>query len=152
MFCLFGFLSSVTAAGLLPRLNYGVVFKHEANLILSCEYWLHTYEISMPHHVHFPAIGTCHRDNNTCLLVSHVLSQVNSIRLETNVRLYNTLTTVTKLVPHANSVKNAKESKCTLLSFIGKFSKTLFGTATTDDVNVLATHINAHKQGNPKPC
>ena len=30
-----------------------------------------------------------------------------------------------------------------LLSFVGSLSKSLFGTATMDDVNILASHINA---------
>jgi len=29
------------------------------------------------------------------------------------------------------------------LSFVGQLSKTIFGTATMDDVNILADHINA---------
>ena len=29
-----------------------------------------------------------------------------------------------------------------ILSFVGSLSKTLFGTATIDDVNILVTHIN----------
>lgn len=135
-------MPTAAASNILPRLNYGVIFQQEARLSLSREYWLHTYEIILPEHVNIPPLGTCHQDNNTCLLISHVLSQLNAIRLETEARLNNTLETVHKLVPHASFVHNSR-TKRALLNFIGKFSKTLFGTATVDDVNVLAKHINA---------
>lgn len=133
---------SASSSNLLPRLNYGIVFQEEASLTLSKEYWLHTFEVSLPQHVHFPAIGACHKDKDTCQIISHVLSQLNAIRVETSARLNNTLSTIRKLVPHADIVK-ASRSRRSLLPFIGKFSKTLFGTATVDDVNVLAGHINA---------
>lgn len=35
------------------------------------------------------------------------------------------------------------KSKRAILGFVGSLSKTLFGTATMDDVNILAQHINA---------
>jgi len=123
-------------------LNYGVVFEREAKLTLAQEYWLHTYEIALPEHVPFPVMVPCYKDNNTCLLIANVLSQLNAIRLETDARLNNTLKTVNKLVPHASIVRKSR-SKRALLPFIGKFSQTLFGTATVDDVNTLGKHINA---------
>ena len=76
-----------------------------------------------------------------------MLTQLNSIRIETGARLNNTLETIHKLVPHADMVttKSTKKSrsKRALLPFIGRFSRTLFGTATVDDVNILAQHMNA---------
>lgn len=139
---LIGFAPYISATNILPRLNYGVIFQREATLTLSREYWLHTYEINLPEHVNFPAIGTCQKNTNTCQIISHVLTQLNSIRIETDARLKNTLETVNKLVPHSSIVEKSR-SKRSLLPFIGKFAKTLFGTATVNDVNVLAKHINA---------
>lgn len=110
-------------------------------IILSNEYWLHTYEIMMPEHVKMPNIGTCHHDNATCLLISHVLSNINTIRSETSIRLNSTIETVKRLIPEARI--RASRSKRSLLPFIGDLSRSLFGTATTDDVNMLARHINA---------
>lgn len=72
-------------------------------------------------------------------MVSHVLAQINSIRTETASRLNQTLNTVKSLIPHTNVSKRGKRSS---LPFTGQFSRTLFGTATVDDVNVLARHIN----------
>ena len=49
---------------LVQRLNYGVVFRENGHVILSNEYWLHTYEVSIPEYVPFPNIGRCYKDNS----------------------------------------------------------------------------------------
>jgi len=103
---------------------------------------MHTFEIELPEHVNFPAIGSCHKGKDTCQVIAHVLAQLNSIRIETGATLNRTLEIINRLVPNAETVVKSR-SKRALLSFIGKFSKTLFGTATIDDVNILARHINA---------
>ena len=126
---------------LVQRLNYGVVFRENGHLILSNEYWLHTYEVSIPEYVPIPNIGTCHKDNSTCILIAHVLANVNTIRSETSARLNNTIESIRELIPVAEAQKS--RSRRSLLPFIGQFSKTLFGTATIDDINVLARHMNA---------
>ena len=125
-FFLFLGMSPVLSSDILPRLNYGVIFQKHSKLTLSREYWLHTFEIPLPKFVTFPAVGTCTASNDTCLLISHVLSQLNAMRLETDVRLNKTLETIHRLVPHANFTKKSK-SKRALLPFIGRFSKTSFG-------------------------
>ena len=147
LFLVVGLPRCVSATDVLPRLNYGVVFQREAKLTLSREHWLHTFEIGLPENLNFPAIGTCHKDKETCKVISHVLAQLNSIRIETGARLNNTLKLIHKLVPHADIVRKSR-SRRSLLPFIGKFSRTLFGTATVDDVNVLAKHINALNKRN----
>ena len=111
------------------RLNYGVVFNSRAELQLSNEYWLHTFKLPLPALLQLPSIGTCHKDNSTCLMISHVLAQINTIRAETSIRLNESI-----------HIKGG--GKRSLLPFIGQFSRSLFGTATVDDVNILARHIN----------
>ena len=126
---------------MLQRLNYGIVFQERTNIIISNEHWLHTYEIIMPDHVNIPNIGTCHKDNSTCALITHVLSNINMIRAETAIRLNNTIETIRTLIPEARV--QTSRSKRSLLPFIGDLSRSLFGTATINDVNMLAKHINA---------
>ena len=126
---------------LVQRLNYGVVFREDSHLILSNEYWFHTYEITIPEYVAIPNIGTCHKDNSTCLLIAHVLTSINTVRSETAARLNSTVETIKKLVPKLEVQKS--RSRRSLLPFIGQFTKSLFGTATVDDVNILAKHMNA---------
>ena len=122
-------------------MNYGIVLKEQSRIVLSNEYWLHTYELQTPENIPIPSIGTCHKDESTCLLISHILSNINTIRAETAIRLNNKIETIRKLIPEARVTKS--RSRRSLLPFIGGLSKSLFGTATTDDVNMLARHINA---------
>ena len=131
----------VDAQQVTQRLNYDVVFTQDRTVHIAAEEWLHTFQIPIPRKVSVPHIGTCHKDNNTCLLIGQLLSQINSLRTETALRLNNTRQTVHRLVPHATIQKT--RSTRSLLPFIGQFSKTLFGTATIDDVQLLARHINA---------
>ena len=51
-----------------------------------------------------------------------------------------TIQTIHHIIPKA--VIQRSKSERSLLPFIGQFSKTLFGMATTDDVNTLSRHIN----------
>lgn len=43
---------------------------------------------------------------------------------------------------HKHPRKRGRSTRA-ILSFVGLLSKTIFGTATMDDVNILAAHINA---------
>lgn len=131
----------VEATDIIQRLNYGVVFKQEAQLYISEEYWLHTFQMSLPQNQVIPRIRRCHKDNNTCLMISQILSQINTIRTETALRLNNTVKMIHRLIPTTSITKSRSERA--LLPFLGQFSKTIFGTATTDDVDILARHINA---------
>ena len=132
--------TQIDAETIIQRLNYGVVFTEHASVHIAAENWLHTFELEIPRRSNFPQLGTCHRDNNTCLLISQLLSQINLLRADTALRLNNTINTVHRLVPKAQIQKSRRTRS--FLPFIGQVSKTLFGTATEDDFNVLAKHIN----------
>ena len=134
-------LGSIQGKTIVQRLNYGVVFKENGNLVLSNEHWLHTFEITIPDAVPIPSIGTCQKDDSTCMMTAHILASLNTVRAETSARLNNTIETIRKLIPEAE-VKRSR-SRRSLLPFLGDLSKTLFGTATIEDVNTLARHINA---------
>lgn len=55
----------------------------------------------------------------------------------------STIETICDLIPERNLVMSKSRSRRSLLPFIGKLSKSIFGTATTEDVEMLAKHINA---------
>ena len=124
----------------IQRLNYGVAFQSTSYLQLSNEYWLHTFKLPLPATLHLPSIGTCHKDKDTCMLISHVLAQINTVRAETSARLNDTLETVSRLIPESARIKG--RGKRSLLPFLGQLSRSIFGTATVDDINVLSRHIN----------
>jgi hypothetical protein len=52
-----------------------------------------------------------------------------------------TLNEIFNIVPESNLEPQIWKNRA-ILSFVGSLSKTLFGTATIDDVNILVTHIN----------
>ena len=124
----------------IQRMNYGIVFENQQNLRLSQDYWYHTYEIQLPKFQNISKLPVCRNNNRTCILISHVTSQLNTIRSETEVHLNNTINTIMTLIPETKIHKS--RSRRSLLPFIGKLSKGLFGTATMDDVNILANHMN----------
>ena len=54
-----------------------------------------------------------------------------------------TIETIRKLVPETQNLGIKKRKTRAIFSFLGEFAKTVMGTATTDDVNTLANHVNA---------
>jgi hypothetical protein len=135
-----GLIGCCEGLELVQRVNYGVVFQESTKMYIARDYWFHTFEFSFPEDISLPQLPPCHSDNNTCALMSQVLLQINSLRTETESRLNNTLQTLFKLLPESKI--HHSRSKRSLLPFVGTLSKGLFGTATMDDVNVLANHIN----------
>ena len=69
-----------------------------------------------------------------------VLSNIHRMQIDTKVELNHTLSYIQDNVPH---IKMPKRVRKALLPFIGGLSKSLFGTATMEDVNILKQHINA---------
>lgn len=96
---LFCFAQPAACNQSLSRLNYGIVFKEIADLHLANEHWIHTFELPIPDKIVLPTIGHCHRDNETCIMVSHVLAQINTIRAETSVRMDDTIDAIKRLIP-----------------------------------------------------
>ena len=140
-FLLIGQMNQGEAKEIVQRLNYGIVFKPEFDMFMAQEEWLHTFQIPIPRKLGSPDIGSCQRDNDTCFFINQALLQVMVIRTETALRINNTVNTIRKLVPETKVHKS--RSARSLLPFIGHLSKSIFGLATENDIDVLAKHINA---------
>ena len=139
-------VSAVTAKpDYFQRLNYGIVFRPESKLYLGQEFWRHTFEISLPTDMNIIQISGCNQDKDTCIIINQFLTQVNEIRMQTRQRLNSTLETVYRLVSEKQSIPKSR-GKRSWFGAIGKLSKTIFGTATEDDTNLLARHINKLKE------
>ncbi|KAH3809067.1 hypothetical protein DPMN_137430 [Dreissena polymorpha] len=135
--------SSVSCAeddSVVNRLNYGEVFQHSSQVVIARDYWLHTFEIVIPDKFDVPALPACKVNNQSCLMLSHMMTQINSLRLGTAAKFNDTISSIESLIPESTITQS--RSKRALLPFIGKLSKGLFGTATMDDVNILADHMN----------
>lgn len=124
----------------LQRINYGIVFQQKSDILLAKDSWYHTYEIDFPDTIDIPYLPPCKSNDKSCLVISHVLAQLNNVRTETASKLNNTVESIFNLVPETKIHKS--RSRRSLLPFIGKLSKGLFGTATMDDVSILAEHMN----------
>ena len=96
----------------------------------------------------FPKTG-CNHDKDTCIIISQVLSQINEIRMQTKLRLNNTLDTIYQLIPEKHTIPKSS-GKRALFGFIGEVSRSLFNKATLDDVNLFVKHINVLKQNTNK--
>lgn len=145
---LFGLLGICSGSDTFLRLNYGVMFKQTNKVVFASDSWLHTFEIELPDNVSTPLLPSCTSQNISCSMISQIITQLNGIRYETQTKLNLTLNTIKQLIPEKHIHKS--RSKRALLPFIGKLSKGLFNTATMDDVNMLASHINKINRMNSK--
>lgn len=126
----------------LQRMNYGIVFEPEDQLQLAGESWTHTFEISLPQRTNLIDIFGCSKNKKTCDLVYEILVEINQIRQDTEVMINTTLDTITKLLPEKELMVQSRHRR-SILPFIGDLSKSIFGTATMKDVELLARHINS---------
>ena len=132
--------SGAASKDIVHRLNYGIVFRETDKLFLGSDVWYHTFELDLPKEVVTPYLLSCTNSSVTCSMISHLITQLNAVKSEMSARINATILTIEELVPEAKIHKS--RSKRALLSFIGRLSKGLFGTATVDDVNMLSRHIN----------
>lgn len=127
--------------GSIGRLNYGVTFQKQPPLYMSREYWMHTFEIELPTNISITSIPMCEPPLPNCDLFNSITSHVNIAKENTMSFMNTVLTEIFNMVPESNLEPQIRKTRA-ILSFVGSLSKTLFGTATIDDVNLLAAHIN----------
>ncbi|CAC5362606.1 unnamed protein product [Mytilus coruscus] len=123
------------------RLNYGVLFQKQPSIYLSHEYWLHTFEVELPSNISIQSIPSCTSAVSTCYLFNSIIFHVNALKENTMTFTHRTLMEIFDMVPETDLNPQKRKSRA-LLPFIGSLSKSFFGTATMDDVNLLANHIN----------
>lgn len=133
-------MGNVAGTSPVQRINYGVIFKEHAELQIAQEHWLHTFEIPIPQYIQPSFVDSCQHSNNTCLMINQITAQINTVRAEMSARLSSLLDTIYTLIPETSIRKG--RGKRSILPFIGQLSKPLFGTATIEDVEILAKHMN----------
>ncbi|CAC5388717.1 unnamed protein product [Mytilus coruscus] len=129
----------------IQRINYGVVFERRPNLLSGRENWIHTFKIPLPSKQTDGNFEQCNITHQHCYILNQVLSQLSAIRTQVSSDVNHTVEVIHQLIPHINiEDKSNTESRLKrgLFDFIGSISKSLFGTATTEDVNRLAKHVN----------
>ena len=115
---------------IVQRINYGTIFKEDAKLILSKESWTHTFQLRLPV---FASSSFCH-------LFNHTMHYVHSLHMETMIHVNHTVKSIHTLIPETyfQRMKTDRRTRALLPFFVH-----LFGTATMNDVNILANHINS---------
>ncbi|KAK3099326.1 hypothetical protein FSP39_002667 [Pinctada imbricata] len=123
------------------RINYGVIFAQDNDLVLSREYWRHTFHVPIPKKFKLSAIPEC-KGRSDCNMIKLLALQIHALHQEVLGELHETIKSVRSLVPQSKLFGKSRQGRA-LLPFIGTLSRGLFGLATMDDINVMAGHINA---------
>ena len=137
------------ATSTVQRLNYGVVFEPVGRMHASSDYWHHTFKIDIPDIPDIaPIPPPCQDLDHAQLIVScqMLFEAFNATeKLKTNAinELERIRQSIKDTVPQMYIPKQGSRSTRSILPFIGQLSKSLFGTATQQDVAILAKHINS---------
>ena len=118
-----------------------MIFKSAGNVYISTESWLHTFEIPLPRYFKNQIPVNCTKSKSQCFIQNKLLQQIETIKYQTISHVNNTLDFIHEIVPRTKLNTTNRKTR-SLLPFIGSLSKTLFNTATMDDVNILASHVN----------
>ena len=70
------------------------------------------------------------------MLLNKLANFIHDLHEKTLVKFNETLQTIRNFIPQTKIVGNNRQSRV-LLPFVGSLSKSIFGTATMDDVNIL---------------
>ncbi|KAK3105717.1 hypothetical protein FSP39_004121 [Pinctada imbricata] len=152
--CLPTFATGTTNT-ILQRINYGVTFHKTADIYLGQEYWAHTFEIPLPRKVHIQERARCNLQEPICTKAKSVIMSLNKLKIQAIASVNQTVHEIHQLIPTSVLPKQdtffgRSRSRRGLFDFIGKISKSLFGTATSSDINTLKRHMQALNQNNVK--
>lgn len=118
------------------RLNYGTVFEKSKKLYSTSEFWSHTFVIKLTDPNQFRAPPTC-----KCPPYTELFLQLANITKDTTEYVNNIQLQIKHMLSEQHKTVSSR-SRRSLLPFIGSLSKTLFGTATSGDLELVAHHVN----------
>lgn len=127
------------------RLNYDVVFRYVGSAHVPSDYWPHTFHLVLPVLPKSPPsfeLCTSASTAGICSEFPSLLTVVSNFTNGTYYRLNNTIQTINDLLPEMPTDCDLSKQMRSLLPFIGKFSKSLFDTATEEDLDTVANHVN----------
>ena len=137
----------------IQRLNYGTLFVKSGTVYPGQEHWRHTFEIPLPKKITTGETLVCNAPQ--CKTAQHILNTLNSLRTEAIASVNDTVHRIHQLIPKStlprtNPYFGRSRTKRGLFDFIGEFSKSLFGTATSGDINTLKRHMQTLNRNNAK--
>ena len=141
-------LRSQVSAETVDRLNLGVMFKKISTMSTVYDHWPHTFQINFPQlDMNVSTINNvrCNVSSSSMYACKALRSAVHTLNSINNHHLsqQNHLLQMTRQIVQANPVTQVprSRSKRAILPFIGSLSHTLFGTATSKEVERLKSHI-----------
>lgn len=136
----------------IQRINYRVVFEKVNDLYLGQEHWLHTFQIPLPKKIHLHELY-CNMPQ--CKTAGHIVKSLNSLRMQCMASVNSSVHHIHELIPTtelpaAKRYIGTSRSKRGLFDFVGEIFKSLFGTATSDDITTLQRHMQVLNNSNVK--
>ena len=140
------------------RVNYGVIFNRIGVFDTVYDHWTHTFQIPIPQEQPRPDYQEfCipgHTRNRTrisldgmCYQFHLAAQQLFSIKDDAVTYLNSTLKSLKHILSQHSNSRTPTRSSRSILPIVGQLSKTLFGIATEDDVQLLARHIYSIEKG-----
>jgi hypothetical protein len=136
------------------RLNYGVIFHAYDTVHTVSSHWRHTILVRLPPLLPFEEIVpldvdvTRSEDVSTRGLASPILKAMHRFQNESSQRLLRTLRHIHHLFPSDHQPTPARRVPRGWFNIIGSLSKSLFGTATENDVLQLQHVVQKVHQEN----
>lgn len=130
-----------TSQQLIQRVNYGILFELKGHLMFTTETWRHTFQITLPKAHDIAPMKLCNDSTETCNVFNALLNHMSTLRVQTIERTTATIDKVDQLIPVTKTSHTGRTTR-SLLPFVADLSKSIFGTATEHDVQILAQHMN----------
>lgn len=121
----------------IQRINHGMVFKYGGVVVLQNDGWRHTMRFRMPQTIEIKSLPVCASkiaEDISCV----VASSLNEGRQKIHHDIKNIQSLLDNVIPDIQD----RQAKRGLFDFVGSISKSLFGTATSEDVDSLRRHVN----------
>ena len=141
----------------IQRINYGIIFEQTSNIYLGQENWIHTFQIQLPKKLHLSGELYCNMPQ--CKTAGHIIKSLNSLRTQLMASVNTTVRHIHQMIPsteeqalntYVGSSQSKRRHKRGLFDFVGQISKSLFGTATSADINTLKRHMQVLNNNNVK--
>ncbi|XP_046571583.1 uncharacterized protein LOC124279759 [Haliotis rubra] len=127
------------------RLPWGVVFIHTSRIDISQNKWIHVFKYKLPD---LSEMGNrpdyqqfCKTHALHCYSVNAIDGYIKKAEQELLVYWTNVSKDIKILIPHVNTFQKDSRTRRAILPFIGSISRSIFGTATVEDVERLAQYV-----------
>lgn len=131
---------------MVPRHNYGVIFKYQSKAYLTSGYWPDTFHCVLPSLTSWPTFEDwCSQAmyKGVCSEFPFLIALANNFTNHTYLQFYDSLNAVYDLLPESPLPTDMSKRKRSLFPFFGKLASSLFGTVSEDDIETIVSHVNA---------